>query len=69
MASTMKVAVMYAMKQVIKSSMELVTGPSATKPSGYVNGPVASNKLTIVADAARGDIGFTELVVYGSMIS
>ena len=69
MASTMKVAVTYAMKHVMKSSAELVTGPSATKPSGYVNGPVASNKLTTVADAARGDIGFTEPVVYGSMMS
>lgn len=59
MASTMKVAVMYAMKHVTNSRIELVTGPSATNPSGYVNGPVASSKLTTVAEAARGDIGFT----------
>lgn len=39
-------------------SIELVIGPSSTNPYGYVNGPVASNRFTIVADAASGDIGF-----------
>ena len=38
--------------------MELVTGPKSTNPYGYVKGPVAKSKFTIVADAAKGVIGF-----------
>ena len=45
------------MNVVIKRSVKLMTGPSRTNPYGYVNGPVASNRLTIVAEAYTGDNG------------
>lgn len=47
----------------------LVTGPREQKPSGYVNGPVASSRLVAVAAAASGDIGSTTYVTYASIIS
>ena len=47
----MNVDVIYAMKHVIKRRVMLRMGPSLTKPSGYVNGPVASKRLITVAEA------------------
>ena len=50
-ASIMNVDVIYAMKHVINSREMLRIGPNLTKPSGYVNGPVASKRLITVAEA------------------
>ena len=48
---------MYDMHKHMNKNISEKSGPSLVKPKGYVNGPVASNKLITVADAAKGDIG------------
>ena len=55
-ASIIYVALIYAIKVVKASRMSEKTGPRSTKPYGYVNGPVASNKLMIVAEPYNGVI-------------
>jgi len=59
-ASIIKVAVTYEIKQEKTKSERLMTGPSPTNPSGYENGPVARTRFTIVADAAKGLKGVIE---------
>ena len=55
MASTIYVAVIYPTTEVITSKIMLMTGPSRTKPCGYVKGPVAKIRFTIVADDWAGE--------------
>jgi len=43
--------------EVTRSIGMAITGPRWTKPKGYPKGPVARSKLTIVAEAAKEEIG------------